>query len=139
MHRQRFLFRLFRALHPPHRHTQLSYAPASLLPTLHRQLLFSRPSPGRVFQAHPKQLVSAPPIWILRHSSKETHRAPNTLHIHTYSSNEPCEVRRNVFLDQTIACDVPSTFCRLLHISLAGLSAGSPAHYRMLITSSQVT
>ena len=118
---------------------QLFYTPGSLLPILHCQLLLSRPSTGTVLAAHKKRIVSEPLILILSHSSKQPHHTPCMHHICIYASNAPCELRRNVLMDRTIVRDVQSTFCRLLNIALARPSVGSPAHYRMLITSHQVT
>lgn len=125
----------------PYTHTraQLFYTPGSLLLILHCQRLFSKPSMRIVLAAHKKRTVSEPPILISSHSSKQLHHTPYTHHICIYASNAPCELRRNVLMDQTIACDVQSTFCRFLNISLARSSVGSPAHYRMLITSHQMT
>lgn len=111
----------------------------ALLYTILNCQLLSRPSTGTRLAAHRNQIVGEPLILTWSHFLS-SHIIPYIKqHISIYASNAPCELRRNVLMDQTIVCDARSTFCRLLNISLARLSVGSPAHYRMLITSHQVT
>lgn len=125
-------------LYATHTHTQLFYIPGSLVSILNFSFSFLGHQQEQYLQLTKTKLLVNHWFWY-GHISKQPHHTPYTQHISIYASNAPCELRRNVLMDQTIACDVQSTFCRLLNISLARPSVGSPAHYRMLITSHQVT
>lgn len=122
------LYHLSQAFCPPHK-PQLFYTPGSQLPILPWQLLLFRPSMGIVLAAHRTWTASEASILLWSHSPVA---APCPIYIprvYVHQMHLVSQGEMSQWIQLFIACGVQRIFCRVLNISLARPSVGSPLHY----------